>query len=96
MTEKTVVLTVGAAKYTFRWDELTAAIARRVRAATGMSLLAAGRLMDGDIDIDVVATFCFAGALQAGSGETFAEIESAIDYQTEITVEFVEDDSPEV
>lgn len=92
----TIVLTVGDETYRFRWDEITASVSRRVRAATGMSLFETLNLLEGDIDIDVVAAVVFAAALQAGDTVTLAEIEGKIGYQTEIEVEFVAGGDPEV
>ena len=88
---KTIIVTIDGTEYRFVYAEVTATIARKVRAATGVSLFTVLGMVTGDVDIDILAAVCYAAELQAGGSKTLADIEVSIDYQSEVTVEFGDD-----
>lgn len=85
-----VIITVDGKAYEFRPGDVTGKIARLVRHATGMSLSKAMQQLVDDADLDNLAVVMYAASLQAGSPESFEEIEESISYGSEVTVEQVE------
>ena len=87
-----IVIQIDGVTYELTPGNLTGAIVRQVREATGMSLNKAMQQMADDADLDTLAVVCFAAALQAGKKADFSKIEASVSYTSDIKIEQVQED----
>ena len=96
---KLVIITIDGKKYRYRPGSVTSKIARRVRQHTGSGLINALTAMTETPDIDMLATICYAAALQTDfDTANLDEIDDSLSYDAEIEIEFPDnddDDDPE-
>ena len=94
-----VIIKVAGKEYRYRPGAVTSKIARRVRQQTGGGLLDALTALSETPDIDMLATICYAAALQTDfNTASLDEIDEAFSYDAEIELEFPgsdDDDDPE-
>ena len=86
-------------EYRYRPGAVTSKNARRVRQHTGSGLINALTAMTETPDIDMLATICYAAALQTDfNTASLDEIDEAFSYDADIEIEFPDsddDDDPE-
>lgn len=88
-----MLITVESETFVFRPSEVTAKIARKVRQATGLSIMRCQAMLvdENESDIDILSTVLYAAALQTSPDRADLDrIDDMLTYAAEVTVEYNE------
>lgn len=83
-------LTVEGKAYDLEREAMNIALIKECRAATGYAPMTLANMFGrGEGDLDVLAAFIWLARRQAGEKVKLADVEQALSYETEVTIEYV-------